>query len=604
MFSIISQKIKSMLKNIHVILVLYRSFKAYRKQVLTLTLMGFLSGLLEGIGVNALIPLFSIAMNQGERGQDIISQSIEKLFVFFHVDFNITTLLIFILSIFIVRTLVLLAFYYIKIKISADYEEKTRSELLKKTLNAEWSYLLKQKFGKLETLLITHVQYGANALLSLSTTFMAIVILCTYVVIALNISIIITLGAFILGILSIFVLKPIFVKTKNIGYKAGKALEDVSHFVNQNVLGMKTLKYTGVADKLMQTGNQYFKLLNEYKVKVYIYKNFSPQVLQLISLVFICLLFGLSYQFNYLNFGALIAVIYLVQRMFNYVQQLQTSVHGMSESLSYLDNIIQYGRVLKQHKESIVGDKEFIFKDALSFQNVSFSYDTKNVILNRVNINITQGESVAFIGPSGAGKTTVVDLVLRLFSVDSGMICLDSVPVGDINMKKWRNNIGYVSQDMFLKNDSILNNIIFYDDTITKKDAIAAAKKAYIYDFIMQCEQDFDTMIGERGIALSVGQRQRIVIARMLARKPKILIFDEATSALDNESEQYIQHVINDLKGKVTVIMIAHRLSTVRDVDNIFVLDKGSIIESGHPDVLLQDKQSYFSTLYNMKNNS
>jgi len=237
----------------------------------------------------------------------------------------------------------------------------------------------------------------------------------------------------------------------------------------------------------------------------------------------------------------------------------------------------------------------------LEFKNIGFNYNNEKQILVDVNFTIKKGEMVGLIGPSGAGKTTMVDIILRLFNPTKGEILLDGKNINEIDINEWRKNIGYVSQDIFLKNDTIANNIKFYNDLITDEEMSEAAKMANIYDFIETCPDKFNTVIGERGLLLSVGQRQRIVIARILARQPKILILDEATSALDNESEVQIQEVIENLKNKVTVLLIAHRLSTVMNCTNLLVLLDGEIKEQGSPEKLLADEKSYFYKVSNIR---
>jgi ABC-type multidrug transport system fused ATPase/permease subunit len=208
---------------------------------------------------------------------------------------------------------------------------------------------------------------------------------------------------------------------------------------------------------------------------------------------------------------------------------------------------------------------------------------------------------VGLIGPSGAGKTTIVDLILRLFHPTRGEILLDGCSINEIRINDWRKNIGYVSQDIFLKNDTIANNIKFYNDSITDEEMAKAAKMANIHDFIQSCPEKYDTVIGERGLLISAGQRQRIVIARILAKRPQILILDEATSALDNESEVKIQQVIEKLKNKVTVLLIAHRLSTVMNCTNLLVLQNGEIREQGSPEELISDQETYFYKVNNIR---
>ncbi len=209
---------------------------------------------------------------------------------------------------------------------------------------------------------------------------------------------------------------------------------------------------------------------------------------------------------------------------------------------------------------------------------------------------------VGLVGSSGTGKTTMVDLLLRLLKPQEGKMLLDGEDISEIKLSQWRKSIGYVPQDPFLLNDTIENNIKFYNKDLRQEDIIKAAKMANIYDFIESQPQKMDTAVGERGVNLSGGQKQRIVLARILAKKPQLLILDEATSSLDNESEIIIQKSVEKLKGKITVLAIAHRLSTILNFDKVFIMGNGRIIESGNPRELLEKQNSHFFKIYNLKN--
>jgi ATP-binding cassette subfamily C protein len=577
-----------------VIKLLVNSFKLKRKALFGLGAFGFLSGLLEGVGVNALVPLFSLVVKNTNSELDIVSRYLERFFLYFHFEFRLRTLLEFIFILFVLRAITLLACYYIRIRITATYEEQTRSALLKNMLRASWPYLIKQKLGHLESLLMVDAPYGALALDNIGAALMAATTLLVYLVVAINISAPITLAAMGFGLVSIFIIKPFFKRTTAVGRLAAAANKEVVHFISQNTLGLKTIKTMLVGSSVMQAGQEFFAKLKTYKIKVYMYKNVVGVIAQQLGLLFICVVFIVAYRSPAFNFASFLAVIYLIQRIFTFAQNLLNYFHAIGETVPYLESLQSYLREAQTNEESQGNGTEFKLERALELKNVTFTYAAGNEVLRGVDCSIKRWEFVGLIGPSGAGKTTFVDLLLRLLTPTSGQLLADGVASSEISSDSWRSHIGYVSQDIYLMNDTIANNIRFYDNSLTQEAIESAAKLANIYDFVMNCKEGFNTVVGDRGMLLSAGQRQRIIIARVLARQPKILILDEATSALDNESEVKIQEAINHLKGSLTIIVIAHRLSTIMQADRLLALDKGKIIEEGAPQALLNDPNSYF----------
>lgn len=578
-----------------------RGFRGFRWQVLTLTILGVLGGLLEGIGINAAIPMFSFLLGGGGQGDDFISRAIAQFFNFAHFRFSFRYLLIFVVVLFILRAVALFICNYLRVKISARYEEETRSRLFNKTLKASWPFLLKQKLGHLDTILAVNIQSNSLLLRYLSGAVMTLGGLSMYVLVALNISWPITLITLFLGALLITVFYPMVLRVKDTARLKESINKTVAHHVNENILGMKTIKAMRLGEAVTAVGRGYFKQLREATMRVSFLQILTDSLIQPIALVFICTVFAVAYKLPGFNFAALAAVIYLIQRMFTYVQQLQSYLHTIGESIPYLQATIAYEDLVSQNEEGDFGKESFIFQKSLEFKQVDFNYEGGKKILDNLNFSVKKGELVGLIGPSGAGKTTVVDLILRLFKPTNGEILLDGHNITGLNLVDWRKNIGYIAQDIYLKNDTIAENIRFYDAAISDEQVIEAAKMANIYEFIQDCPKKFETLVGERGVQLSVGQRQRIIIARILARRPQILILDEATSALDNESEIQIQKVIDNLKNKITVLVIAHRLSTIINSDKLLVLDEGKIREEGDPQKLLTDKDSYFYKVYNLK---
>lgn len=244
-------------------------------------------------------------------------------------------------------------------------------------------------------------------------------------------------------------------------------------------------------------------------------------------------------------------------------------------------------------------------KGEIIFNNVSFGYETRqDLALHNISFNIPAGNTVALVGRSGSGKTTIASLLTRFYDISQGEILIDGYNIQDLTLYCLRNQIGLVSQHVHLFNDTIANNIAYGRiGEYTQEEIEEAAKKAYAYDFIMEFQDGFETKVGESGILLSGGQRQRISIARALLRNSPILILDEATSALDTESEQVIQKALDVLQNGRTAIVIAHRLSTIENADIILVIDDGHIVEQGNHNELI-NKNGIYKNLYDLKNKS
>lgn len=240
---------------------------------------------------------------------------------------------------------------------------------------------------------------------------------------------------------------------------------------------------------------------------------------------------------------------------------------------------------------------EVKFKDTISFNNVHFQYSSGIPVLNDIKIDIKKGEIVALVGPSGAGKTTITDLLARFYDVSAGSITIDGTDIRNFKQEDLRSLIGVVSQESILFNDSVRNNVALGLPDVSLDDIISACKAAHAHEFILSMKNGYDTEIGERGGKLSGGQKQRLSIARALLKNPEILILDEATSALDSQSEKAVQEALETLMTNRTSLVIAHRLSTVMHADKIIVMDKGIVVELGNHKELIAQKGLYYNLI-------
>ena len=271
--------------------------------------------------------------------------------------------------------------------------------------------------------------------------------------------------------------------------------------------------------------------------------------------------------------------------LINFVEQYQNGVTGFKRFVEIMDTDEEL-----EDKEAINVDK---LEGRIEFKDVSFDYDTTKGVLSNVSFDVKKGKTIALVGPSGGGKTTICHLIPNFYKISSGNIYIDEYDINKLSFKSLRGNIGIVQQDVFLFNGTIKENILYGRLDATDEEIIDAARRANIHDYILTLEDGYDTQIGERGVKLSGGQKQRLSIARVFLKNPSILILDEATSALDNATEIMIQSALDELcKGRTTIV-VAHRLSTIKNADEIFVVQNGKIVEHGSHCKLLEFDGEY-----------
>ncbi len=286
-----------------------------------------------------------------------------------------------------------------------------------------------------------------------------------------------------------------------------------------------------------------------------------------------------------------------VMTLIGFMEQFQNGVTGFERFVEIMDEKPEYENENAKPIENVKGDIEL--------RQVTYGYEDETEVLKNVSLKIESGKTFALVGPSGGGKTTICHLIPNFYNITQGAILIDGKDIRDITLESLRRNIGIVQQDVYLFNDSIKENILYGRPNATDEDVIEAAKRANIHDYIMTLENGYDTQIGERGVRLSGGQKQRLSIARVFLKNPPILILDEATSALDNTTEILIQQSLDELCRDRTTIVVAHRLSTIKNADEIAVISGGEIVEQGNHNELIE-KGGIYDELYKLqfKNNS
>lgn len=488
--------------------------------------------------------------------------------------------------------------------VGTDIQRDMRKDLFKKLEKLPFKYFDNNETGKI----MSHITHDLQDISELAhhgpeMIFMAVTSLTFAYIYLSNISLKLTLIIF--SCIPLLVILTIYLRnehTKSVR-KARVALAQINGDANSAISGIRITKAFNNSDeelKKFNVGNDSF-----VKAKISQYKTMSlfHSSVSLTTRIFnaICLISGGIFLYNgEITFGDYSAFILSINVFINpitnimrFFEVFQEGAIGFERFCKIMDEPIEEDRSTAKDYEVLNGNIEF--------KKVNFAYkeDSDKEVLDNMSFKLEKGKTLALVGPSGGGKTTICHLLPKFYHVESGEITIDGINIEDITMESLRRNIGIVQQDVFLFSGSFYSNILYGRLDATYDEVIEASKKANIYDYIMSLPQGFDTEIGERGIKLSGGQKQRLSIARVFLKNPNILILDEATSALDNTTELLIQEALNSLKKGRTTIVVAHRLSTIKDADEILVIANGKVKEKGTHSSLMKKKTGLYKKLYN-----
>ncbi|RZK20449.1 MAG: ABC transporter ATP-binding protein [Pedobacter sp.] len=429
---------------------------------------------------------------------------------------------------------------------------------------------------------------------TLQVVFKEPVQLLFYIGVLVSISLKLTLFSLLVIPISGFIISKIVKRLKQQATQSHESFAKMIGFLDESLSGIKIIKAFNATERITEKFNEenkFYSYLNRKMARRQQSASPVSQTLGVIVVVFILLYGGMMILSGQGDLQAAEFVVYLAT-----FSQVMQPIKAITDSFSGIHSGISAGeRVLEliDTKPELVNkpNAETLekFNKSLSFNNVSFSYGEKQILKN-INIDIEKGKTVALVGPSGGGKSTLMDLIPRFHDPKSGSIKIDGIEYKDLKIESIRAQMGIVNQESFLFNDTIFNNIAFAKPDATEEEVIAAAKIANAHEFILNTENGYQSLAGDRGNKLSGGQRQRVCIARAVLANPPIMLLDEATSALDTESEKLVQDALNNLMKNRTSIVIAHRLSTIQHADKIVVIDKGKVVETGsHSELISQN---------------
>ena len=551
--------------------------------------------ILDAIGLALIVPLVEILVGLDGAATEIsIIRWVETGFETLGFELSAGTLVSLILILQGARVIGIALQLWLTSMLGARYERRLRVDTYEALFKASWLHFTAQKSGELFNVLIPQSQSAGATIFAFTTVLASLFTTLIYFSGAILVSLHLSLVAAAYTGLGVVVLSGFLVLSHKIGKKITATVGEISIESTESFGGMKAIK----AAALEQDTTRRFTNISNRLAHQRSLNGLNQGAMQATAeaLFLIAMVLGLLFATRTLGLpvGGLLLFALLFIRMFQRVKGLQASLLEFFQLMPALKLVTDTRRLAISNSGRLSGADFNGIGAGMELSDVSFTYPGRSFGLKQISINVPSGSSVAIVGPSGAGKTTIIDLVVGLIDPDSGNIRVGEQSLVDVSLNSWRKNIAYVTQGTALFNDTIANNIALGHDVVDRELLISASEQSGVDRFISELSNGYDTLIGDRGIRLSGGQRQRIALARALYRQPQLLILDEATSELDTHSERRFQETIDQLHGNLTILMVAHRLSTVMNVDNIYVLDDGKIVESGSPSDLIESRGMFY----------
>ncbi|MEK5052452.1 ABC transporter ATP-binding protein [Niallia sp. FSL K6-0212] len=559
--------------------------------------LSILISALEGISIYLLIPMLAVIGLLNMQINDLfpitlIVATMEKL----PFQLNLTSVLLIYLLLIGGQALLQRSQTILNTDIQQNFIKQLRLETYESLIKVKWEYMLRKRksdFNYILTTEISRVGVGTHSIIQLiSIVFFTIVqIMLAFLLSPSLTSIVLIIG----GLLSIFMRK--FVRnSKTIGKETTELMNDYFGGITEQFSGMKDMKSNMLEPSFFDWFQSKSHLIHYNVMNLVRLNAKSVFIYRLMAGILIVLFVSISFSFLKLPPEKLMVIILIFSRLWPRFSSLQSNVEQIVSMFPALDHVLRVQAESNKSQEwSTFRTREwepFTLEQAIECDHVYFRYQPsqEDWTLTNVNIHFPLKKTTAIVGPSGAGKTTLVDLVMGLLQPEKGRLLVNGKSLTEEELLLYRNSISYVAQEPFLFHSSIRENLLMVAPKATELELWQALSFAAAENFVKQMPEGLDTVIGDRGIRLSGGERQRLVLARAILRKPAILILDEATSALDSENEQKIQQAIDQLKGRMTIIVIAHRLSTIRNADKVMVLESGKVIQEGEYKQLAQTK--------------
>ncbi|MBE6958441.1 MAG: ABC transporter ATP-binding protein [Ruminococcaceae bacterium] len=572
-----------------------------KKSFLLILLLNIAAAVLGSVSIVMLVPmldLLEVSVGDGST-LSILLQPFESLS---HLERAIVIISIFV-GLMLLRAALTSLATVTQNKYMERYEMELRTEVYEAVSTSNWEVLSSKTGTDLIQLIVTQCKQTRACLqwtISLiASAFSALLQLA----IALWMSLPVTLAALAVGTCFLFLFRPFTKKSKEFGKKAIEINYDLYREIQNQLNSIKEIRAYGVQESNAQRFEEHSQICYDTNLRT-VQLQVVPQLCYSVAAA---VLIALAFVYSVLILGTgtaqLVVLVYIFSRLWPVFSSWQSQLQNIQSYLPAYETIQKaLGELRQGNREPEIQSEAMKFCESVSFDKVCFTYQNgTEEVLQNIDFTLPCGSVTALVGPSGAGKSTTADLLLGLLQPTKGQILVDGVALTKDNLSAWRKAIGYIPQEPLIINTTIRDNLLRFHPEATEAEMIEALKRSLAWPFIEKMPEGLDTVLGDKGVRLSGGERQRIVLARVLLGKPRFIILDEATSALDYESESFIRETIRSLRNQTTVLVIAHRMATIRGADRAIVMLGGKIAEQGALQELLQKEDSYLAKMVSVE---
>ena len=577
--------------------------KLYPWAIPIIIVLGSLSSLLEGLGISLFIPLLqNLDLNsQQSNGENPLISFLNRIFINVSPEDRILIIALCILASILLKNCLVYSNNVLVAWLNSRISHRLRSGIFQQLLSISYSFLERSEPGKLMNTLASETWRTSQAIAVFIGLLVNICTISVFVILLLLISWQLTLLVAVCMILISISIQLATRRVKKLGQQAVEVNSVQAMRIWEGLGAMKLIRSFNQEAYEQKRFDQASEKVRSTFFKLDVFSGIVGPLSEVLSAFLLLGILAIALTQTQTSLPTLLTFVFILYRLQPQVKQLDGARVSLGSLISAVEDVLY---LLNSSDKPYIRSGEIPFsslQQAISLEAVTFYYNSQEKpALQDISICIPKGTTTALVGPSGAGKSTLIGLICRLYEVSEGEIYVDGCSLRSLNLSDWRNQIAIVSQDVYIFNATVQENIAYGRLDATKDEIVAAAKLANAHEFITQLPQKYDTKVGDRGLRLSGGQRQRIALARAIIRNPEILILDEATNALDSISEQLIQEALNTLSQNRTVIVIAHRLSTIEQADQIIVLQEGRVIEQGTLQHLLR-LDGLFAQMYKLQ---